>query len=191
LSGCFVSGSLSRTVDQAPISKNAFTIQLNDSDGKQYVVKGALNSGTAASGTLQTRGNSNTCGPYDATVNWTANKNVGSQGSGSPSSPPSGGPASDSEVVQAFFDALNAKNVDAAVAQADESVVYNIGSVSGGGAAGLKNYLKVQIAAGTTYQLSGVTEDIIGVNFKVKAGTTNFTGTAFVDDGKISILKMQ
>jgi hypothetical protein len=173
------------------VSQSAFTIQLTDSDGKQFTFTGTFVSNTQASGTLQVKGPTNSCGAIDAKSTWTA-QIAPAASSDTTTSPSATVPqfASDADVVRAFFDALNAKDVDAALALVDDNLIYTFGSTNGIGTDDLGVYLNSQVSRGATYQLSNVQAKVASVEFTVKVGATSFKGSAMFQDGKIVILKL-
>jgi limonene-1,2-epoxide hydrolase len=98
---------------------------------------------------------------------------------------------SDADVVKAFFGAVNAKDVDGALAMVDDNVIYTIGKTNGIGADGLRTFLESQANAGTRIDVSGISTDLVSVNFSATMGGVSLTGSAIVQDGKIVILKLQ
>jgi limonene-1,2-epoxide hydrolase len=200
---------MSHSVDNpATISNGTFKAEIADSDGTQFIFEGKLTSGSDASGTLEVKGNSNNCGPFDGKTNWTAKKGAATTQSASaaPTDAPSTAdstatevppisdatPAgSDADVVKAFFGAVNAKDVDGALAMVDDNVIYTIGKTNGIGADGLRTFIESQANAGTRIDVSGISTDLVSVNFSATMGGVSLTGSAIVQDGKIVILKLQ
>lgn len=103
--------------------------------------------------------------------------------------PESGSP---SAIVQAFFKALNAHDMDGVRNYADENIVFSFGSrAKGTDSIRLQVFL---ITDGTTYTLSDVKESAGGVvSFTAKSsqGETFPNSTAVVSDGKIQVLALK
>jgi hypothetical protein len=69
--GCSLSGSLSKSVTEQ-IAANAFSILLSDDDGKAYAFAGTLTADGKASGTINVKGTSQSCGAFDSKATWQA-----------------------------------------------------------------------------------------------------------------------
>lgn len=194
--GCSVSGSYSTTPDNALINGNTFTIQLTDSDGKQFTFTGTFASNTQASGTLQVKGPTESCGAIDAKATWKATSAAADSNSTSSATPDvSTAPATvsiaDTDVLLAFFQAVNAKNLDAALALVDDQVVFNIASTPGIGKEDLKAYLQNQTSRNVMYTASNLTSNggVVSFTLKTSDKTTAVDGdTATVDENKIQTL---
>lgn len=195
---CSLSGGISRSVDNpTSISNGTFTVQIDDSDGRQMIFVGKLSSSSDASGTLQVKGVSDTCGAYDDSTNWTAKKDTATtQGAGAaptdvPTSEDATPTSSDSEIVQSFFDHLNAQDIDGALGLVDDNVVYTFGPNTGIGTDDLRTYLESLLSASSTYVLSNVSTDPASVDLDVTVDGANMTGSAILEGGKIVIVKLQ
>ena len=192
--GC--SGSYGTTPDSGTISGNSFSIQLT-SDQKQFTFAGTFSSNTEASGTLKVKGTNSVCGAIDVQSKWTAknggaDSNAATQPTEPPASSSAGSPStSDADTLQAFFDAVNANDVDTALASVDDNVIYTFGSATCIGKDDLKTYLDSQTELGTTFQLSNVQDNIASVDFTAQAGGKTYQGQAMFQDGVIVILKLK
>jgi ketosteroid isomerase-like protein len=161
--------------------------------GLDFTFQGTFNSATDASGTLAYQGKHEFCGTVPPTqVKWSAKKEGGSMSSPSPAAKaptPSSGSAS--KTLRAFFDAINAKNVDAALALVDDTITFNIASTPGMGKAALKTYLQGQITRGVTYTLGDLDDQGDTVDFSLKTGSgamKDGNTASFNDDNKIDFL---
>ncbi len=192
----FLSGSRGETKMNPPIAviqSKDINIQMNFDGGYLLALTGAFNSNTDAAGKLIFKGNNSSCGAFEINTTWTAKKAAASASSSITSSatapiPVTGGSAS--KTLQSFFDAINAKNVDAALALVDESVVFNVGSTTGMGKAMLKTYLQGQISRGVTYTLSNLDDQGDSVDFSLQTGNGEATddNNASFADNKIEFL---
>lgn len=92
-------------------------------------------------------------------------------------------------IVKSFFDAINSKNLDSALAIADNNIIYTVGNSNGIGKDALKSYF----SKGTTYTLSDLnsTGDVVGFVVKASDGKTYGQSSAILTDGKIQILTLQ
>jgi len=196
----FLSGSRGETKMNPPIAviqSKDINIQMNFDGGASLALTGAFNSNAEAAGKLIFKGNSSSCGAFEITTTWSAKKATASASSSttSPASAPI--PVTDgsaSKTLRAFFDALNAKNADAALALVDDTIVFNIGSTTGLGKAQLKTYLQGQISRGVTYTPSNLDDQGDTVDFSLKTGNgaaTDYNTASFGDDGKIDFLIFQ
>jgi len=194
---CSLSGSLSKTVN-ATINGKAFTMQITDDDGKQYIFAGTFTSNTQASGTLQVKGTSQTCGAFDAKATWNAQVGAASSDASADSTPdtsamPASANMSDSDVLLVFFQAINRKDVDAALALTDDQVVFNIASTPGIGKDALKVYLQKQISHNVTYTVSNLKSMDLVLSFTLQASDTGSRvdgDMASVDSGLIQTLTL-
>ncbi len=192
------------------IDGKAFTVQFSDED-KQFAFIGTFASNTEASGSLQVKGNSKTCGAYDSKVTWTA-KPASTASSDTTAAEPTATeaaaaePTVDSEptdavdtidatdVVTSFFDQLSAEDMDGALALVSDNVVFHIGSKSGVGKAGLKAAFQAQVDNSATFDVSDVEEVGGVVKFTLSVdGTDSAAGadSAIVQNGKIAILTLK
>ncbi len=194
---CALSGSLGKTVDGVSIDGKTFTIQLSDEDN-QYAFTGTFASNSEASGSLQVKGNSKSCGAFDAKSTWTAKPASNDTTSAEPTAEPEPTDAADTtdamDVVMGFFDQLSAQDMDAALALVNDNVVFHIGSKSGVGKTGLQAAFQSQVDSGATFDLSDL--DQVGgvVKFTLSVdGTDSAAGanSAIVQDGKIMTLTLQ
>jgi ketosteroid isomerase-like protein len=202
--GCSLSGSLSQTV-KGVIDGGKFTLQVKDDDGKQYAFAGIFTSSTEANGTLQVTGTSQVCGAFDAKATWTA-RNSPVASSDTPSISPTAAPVSqdatqgvdaglsDSDVLLAFFKAINSKNVDAALALVDDQVVFNIHSTPGIGKDDLKAFLQDQMSRNVTFTASHVkgADGVLDFTLQTSDKMASVDGeTASIDGGRIQTLVLR
>ena len=210
---CSGSTSIARSIDNTPIANDTFTLKLESSSGGMYTMVGNFKSGFMT-GTIQGSGKL----PCDATnfsATWTAQNTTIVTSSSSASSPrptatviptptktASSSSASSSNVnmndpvavATAFFAAINAKNADAAVALADNFVIFNFGKTSGLGKDALKANLEAQILRGITYTATEYDPFNGILDFKARAsdGTVyNKSSIIFGTNNKIQILSLQ
>lgn len=205
---CSGSTSLSMSVADGTISNNAFSAQMKSSSGVQITFSGTFSSGQAT-GTVQASGEL-PCDVPEIKTTWSARntsiaiaptkpaatvpaaptKSIAPQ----PTAPTS---ASDDPVsiVNAFFNAINAKNIDAALAFADDDLIYSFGSATNDiGKANLKGYLTTQAARGMTYTLSNfqaVGTSIVKFTARTSDGIVYSSSQAILDDGIIQMLMLK
>ena len=200
---CSGSSSLAKSVSNAPVVNNAFTAKLTTLDGAQITFAGTFGGGQA-SGTISATGKL----PCDATeikTTWTA-KNTSatasnptptatkSASSSSSASKSSAATSDSTSVVAGFFGAINNKNVDAALAFADDNIIYTFGSPTNSiGKDNLKSALTKLTSSGTTYTLSNYQAigTIVKFSVRVSDGNTYSTSQAIIDNGKIVILTIK
>lgn len=200
---CSLSGGIGRSVN-APITDKNFSVTVTDDDGKQFTFSGKFVSDIEATGTLRVKADKSFCGAVEGEMTWSAKNSAvivalaptatrvapGATKSAPPTIAIPDGP--DATVVKKFFDAINAKNLDAALALVDDNVIYNFGATTGIGKPGLRAYLATQIASGATFQLSNVKTNPAAVTFSAQVGATTYSqGQAMFTDGKMIILKLQ
>jgi hypothetical protein len=192
---CSLSGGFSKSVN-APIVDKSFSVATTDDDGKQFTFTGKFISNSEASGTLRVKADKSFCGAVDGEMTWSAKNGATTIAIATatrvapPTSAIADGP--DATAVKKFFDAINAKNLDGALALVGDNVIYTFGATSGIGKAGLRTYLSAQIAAGANYQLSNVKTNPAAVTFTAQAGATTYAqGQAMFTDGKIVILTVK
>ena len=191
----FLSGSRGESKMNPPIAvikTKDLNIQMDFGDGYSLVLTGVFASNTEASGKLVFKGNSRSCGAFEINTTWSAKKGTAAA-SGAMTAPanPAASKAELEKSVRAFFDALNTKNLDAALKFVDDNVVFNIATTTTGlGKAQLRTYLQGQISRGVTYTLGEVKAADDEVTFSLKTGpgavTTNNSIT--FDDGKMDFL---
>lgn len=192
-SGCTYHGAASVYIDPVTIEDGSFTI-VYSSINDELTFAGTFTSDREASGTLHIKSSAEgLCGEYEKDINWTATK--GTTSALEPeATEESGGLLSDNDavaVVTGFFDAVNAGDVNSAVAMVDEGIMFSIGSETLFDQAELKSYL--QDNKGLTFEISD-TQSLGGaiVQFKAKAsdGKVYSSCQAFLLDGKISMVTM-
>jgi hypothetical protein len=196
--GCSLSGSLSKSVDNGSIASTSFALQLSDDYKKQYTFNGTFGSNMEAKGTLEVKGTSESCGSFDSTNAWAA-KEGPADASATPSalgSAPASIPTAGSnpvDVVQSFFDAVNADDIDTAIDLVDDNVAFNIGSTTGVGKDDLRTYLEKQSANSVTYT-AGNLQDTAGiVSFSLQTSdstTATKNNSAIVGDNLIQVLTL-
>ncbi len=202
---CQLSGGFSRSVN-APIADKNFSVTVTEEDGKQVVFNGKFISDAEAIGTLRIKAPQSFCGSVEGEMTWSAKNSAAivvtaptatrtaptsaATRSAAPTLAMPDGP--DATIVRNFFNAINAKNLDGALALVTDNVIYNFGTTTGFGKANLRAHLSSQIQAGVTYQLSNVKTNPAAVTFGAQAGATSYAqGQAMFTDGKIVILKLQ
>lgn len=191
--GAVSAGTSTGSLDAAVIDSDGFSLaykSIND----ELTFTGTFTSDSEANGTLRIKSSADgLCGEYEKEIAWTASK--GSSAEVEPAATEEPGVLfSDGDavaVVTGFFDAVNAGDVDAAIAMVDENIMVSIGSDTLFDRNELKSYL--QSAQGTTYEISGM-QSLAGTIIKFKAkssdGTNYSTCQAFVQDGKITMVTM-
>jgi hypothetical protein len=190
---CSLSGTISQPIESAPIAGDSFTFQVSNSDGVEFTVTGSFFSKTEASGTIQIKGTSKSCGALDTEVSWTSTRSGAPANGESPTAVPTAASeltsAGSLDVVNAFFTALNAKNYDAALALVNDQVVFEIGAVSGVG----KAQLQTALEKGVTYTTSSfdATGDVVSFAAKGSDGTTYENCSIILLQGEIQILTLQ
>ena len=192
---CSLSGSYGKTPDNAQIKGSTVALQFTDSDGLQFIFGGNFTSNTQANGTLEVKGPTTNCGAIDAKSTWTA-QNTPPDAQPTPSSSSSTGIGTSmdaTDVLMAFFDAINAKDLDTAMNFVQDDVIVNAGSTTIMGAADLKTYLQKQTARNITYTASSLNSigDIVNFSLKTSDQASAVKGdTAIVQDGQIQILTL-
>jgi hypothetical protein len=195
--GCSLGGGIGQVPEGGAIANQSFRVNFKDNDGRLFTFSGSFSSDSVAAGVIDIEGKAGTfCGEFKSTETWTAQKAGAEAEPTAIVAPPTETSAAidPANLVQGFFDAINAGNLEAALLFADDPV-FNFGSsVHGIGNAGLKNYLNSQTAAGVTYSLSNI--KAVG-DAMVKFIATASDGTTYPDclimlnRGKIVIIKMQ
>lgn len=191
---CSLSGTVGKPIENTPITGNTFTFQVANSDGIQFTVTGTFSSSAEASGTLQIKGTSQTCGAVDAKATWKSSRGpTPAENSASPTEAPTAASEATSvdslDVVNAFFSAVNDKNYDAALALVNDEVVFTIGSEAGVG----KEQLRAVLERGITYTTFNfnVTGDIVGLAATGSDGKTYEKCSIILEQGKIEVLTLQ
>ena len=185
-----ISFSYANSLENAPIQGKDFSAQATFQSGDQITLTGSFKSNTEVAGSFTIKGTGDMCGAFEVKGTFTA-QNGGSAASAPGSSNPAPTGDSASKTLRAFFDAINAKNVDAALALVDDTVTFNIASTTGMGKAQLKTYLQGQINHGVTYTLSNLDDQGDSVDFSLKTGNgavTDDNNSSFNDDGKIDFM---
>lgn len=188
--GAISAGSATGSLDEAVITNDAFALSY-ESVNDELTFTGAFTSDSEANGTLLIKSSPDgLCGEYEKEVSWTASKGSSAEAE---ESDDTSGAASQGDpviVVTQFFDAVNAGDLDSAIATVDENILFSIGTtVTKFNSSELESYLE---STGATYKLTDA-EAMAGgtmVQFKVEAsdGTTYSYCQAFVLDGKISMM---
>jgi hypothetical protein len=175
-------GAHAGTVDPTPINGSTFTLKTQGGGQTQLTFSGTFKSPSTAEGTMHLKGVLAFCDkPYETDVTWMATKQVSASATPVATAKPAVTlptmtPAvSYQSVVEAFFQAVNTKNVDAALAMAEDQVFFQIGSTNGIGKEKLKTYLTTLTASGATFTTS---------NYK-PLGSTNVDFAAQVSDGTV------
>lgn len=205
--GCSASGAYGNGPKDASLNGNKFSAQITDSDGVQYTINGTMTSSSEASGTLEVKGKT-LCGDTDAKATWTAKNTSVATAPGDNVTPTEvaleasptaeSGVSSAKDVFGLFFLSLDTKDVEGALAQVSDNVIFHIGTTSGIGKDSLKAYLQQQVDNGIVYMGSDVniTGDVI--TFSVKATQPSGAVAASynhsvvtLQGGKIAILTLQ
>lgn len=189
--GALSTGSETGGIDPIAIASESFSAVIT-SVNDELTFSGTFNSETEASGTLLIKSSAEgICGEYEKEVSWTATKGSSAEAETSQESSGTLAQGDPVEIVTQFFDAVNAGDLNSAVAVTDENVMFTIGtSVTKFSSSELESYFEAN--QGVTYQLSDASSMAAGtmVQFKVKAsdGTTYSYCQAFVTDGKITMM---
>lgn len=190
--GCTYHGAVSGIEDPEAISGDGFTV-VSTVTNDELTFTGAFTSESEASGTLHIKSPSTgVCGEYEKEITWTATK--GSGASAEPTEDTSGfvSPEDSAALVNGFFDAVNAGDLDTAMTMVDENVMFNFGAPTAQfGQDGLKAYLS---SSGLTFQVSDIQSFGGGMaQFKATAsdGTTYTFCNAMFQEGKIISLSLQ
>jgi ketosteroid isomerase-like protein len=193
---CTVSGNQSQNPN-ARINGKTFSVQFTDDNGYQYNFTGTFTSNTEANGTLNVKGTSTVCGAFEAKLTWKATTGAASSSDTSSdmsdATPTTG--IADTDVVLAFFKAVNANKLDDALALADDQIVFNLAGTPGIGKDALKAYLQDQISRHVTFTVSNLTSnDGITLRFTLQASDQSAPvdgETASIGDSKIQTLVLQ
>lgn len=196
LSDCSFSGAVSMGIDPSPIDGDAFSATFTAPNDYEYTFAGNFTSDTEASGTIHVKGpSSGLCGEFEKDLTWSAGKGTVAESEPAPTEETSTQPDVNSDLlVTQFFDAVNAGDVDAALALVDENVMFSFGPQAANqfGRDNLETYLLSN--QGTTYQISE-TSSVGGTIIQFKAtlsdGTVYGYCQAFTQDGKITMLSLQ
>jgi hypothetical protein len=190
--GAISAGSPTGSLSDASISNDAFAVSY-ESVNDELTFTGAFTSDSEANGTLLIKSPAEgLCGVYEKEISWTASK-----GSGAEAEPEedTSGTVSDEDtnaIVTEFFDAINAGDIDSAVAMTGDNVMFSFGATNAQfGQDALKAYLT---SSGLTYQVSEV--DSFGggmAQFTATAsdGTSYSFCTILLQDGEIISLSLQ
>lgn len=190
--GAISAGSPTGSLSDASISNDAFAVSY-ESVNDELTFTGAFTSESEASGTLHIKSSAEgLCGEYEKEISWVATK--GSSAEAEPEEDTSG-TVSDEDtnaIVTQFFDAINAGDIDSAVAMTGENVMFSFGATNAQfGRDALKAYLT---SSGLTYQVSEV--DSFGggmAQFTATAsdGTSYSFCTILLQDGEIISITLQ
>lgn len=175
-------------------------LQMADSWGKQYMFSATFTAAGQANGTLQVKGQTDSCGALDTQSTWTASwlapepTPTAAVGTPTPTTQPvalvnAGG------TVRAFFEALNVGKVDVALSLLSDDDVVQWGAETFSDKKEFQSFLADQLNRGITYQVSDVrdVEDTVA-NFAVKEsdGSRSYSQcTAIIDEGLIDILTIR
>lgn len=197
--GCDYHGAISTGVstggmDPIVVEGESFSSVI-DNFGDVLTFDGTFTGDSEASGTMLIKSPADgLCGVFEKEVTWTASKGPRAEAEATEETEESGGLLSDNDavaVVTGFFDAVNAGDVNSAVAMVDEGIMFSIGSETLFDQAELKSYL--QDNKGLTFEISD-TQSLGGaiVQFKAKGsdGKVYSSCQAFLLDGKISMVTM-
>ena len=204
--GCSYSGALNNIPASAPIKNEGSSCPFKDSDGRQFTLSGKFLSDTQASGTIDIKGTADSfCGAFATKMPWTA-KFAPPAADSTPvpaetpelttptetPEPVAGDPAF---IVNGFFDAIKSGNTNAALAFADDSIIFSLGSASSEiGKDALKAALLNLKSSGISYTLSNVSsvgDSLVTFDSKSSDGKTYTSGTAMLSNGKIVILSIK
>jgi hypothetical protein len=190
--GAISAGSPTGSLSDASISNDAFAVSY-ESVNDELTFTGAFTSESEASGTLHIKSSAEgLCGEYEKEISWVATK--GSAAEAEPEEDTSG-TVSDEDtnaIITQFFDAINAGDIDSAVAMTGENVMFSFGATNAQfGRDALKAYLT---SSGLTYQVSEV--DSFGggmAQFTATAsdGTSYSFCTILLQDGEIISITLQ
>ncbi|MBN8658163.1 MAG: nuclear transport factor 2 family protein [Anaerolineae bacterium] len=190
--GAISAGSPTGSLSDASISNDAFAVSYEGANDV-LTFTGAFTSESEASGTLHIKSPAEgLCGVYEKEISWVATK--GSAAEAEPEEDTSG-TVSDEDtnaIITQFFDAINAGDIDSAVAMTGENVMFSFGATNAQlGRDNLKAYLT---SSGLTYQVSDV--DSFGggmAQFTATAsdGTSYSFCTILLQDGEIISITLQ
>lgn len=211
-----LSGGIGASAENAPVQDKKINAQVK-TDDSTITLTGAFTSPSAAEGTFRVQGKKD-CGEFDVTSKWKATKTVEETSGeatetpegvesestetpeveeGTPPAVPTSGESAtsaDAKEVMAFFDALNSKDVNAALALVGENIVLNNGTSPLIGKTNLETYLKGQLSKGVTYKVSNIDDFGSGAltfSLQTGSGATVDNNAALLMDGKILILTLR
>ena len=192
---CSLSGGMGQSPDDGAITGPSFSVVFEDSDGRLFTFEGSFASDSEAAGNIYIKGVAGTfCDDFDSTDAWTAHKtSAGDDGDDEPTESPEA-PVDVDAVVELFFNALRAGDIDGAMALANDPIFSFGSSFSGIGNDDLRSYLNTQIAAGITYTLSDVSamgDSMVQFTVTVSDGTVYTDCLIMLDEGKIIMLKLE
>ena len=198
-SGCTYHGAVSAgsrtssSVDSGVIEGDEFSLvytSIND----ELTFTGTFTSDSEANGTLHIKSSADgLCGEYEKEISWTASKGSSADVEPAATDDPGALFSDDDSValVTGFFDAVNAGDVDSAIGMVDDGIMFSIGEETLFDSGELEAYLRAN--KGTTFEISGVQSfggAIIDFDAKSSDGTDYSTCSAFITDGKISMVTM-
>lgn len=210
-----LSGAIGRSAENSPIQDKKINAQV-ETDDSTITLTGAFTSPTTAEGAFEVKGKKD-CGDFDVTSKWKATKTVEETSEatetpegvepdetetpeveeGTPpaeATPGQSATTTDAKTLAAFFDAINSRDVDAALALAGENIVFNSGSSALIGKSDLEDYLKGQVSQGVEYKVSNIQDFGSGAltfSLQIGDGATGDNDAAVVMDGKIVILTLR
>ena len=203
--GCSLGGAVSTAPDNAPIKNSSFSVPFKDSDGRQFTFIGKFTSPSQATGTIDIKGTADSfCGAFSAQNPWTAkytlpDNNATPQATETPDMGlPTDTPAAaidPTAIINGFFDAIHSGNINAALAFADDSIIFNLGTTDSSiGKDELKAYLTTLKNSGVTFTVSNPQnfgDSMVSFSAKSSAGKTFASSSAMLSDGKIVILTLK
>lgn len=190
--GAISTGAATGGIDPIVVDGDSFSVVVN-SINDELTFTGTFTSDSEANGKLLIKSSAEgLCGEYEKEVTWTATKGAAAEAEATEDT---SGTVSDEDtntIVTQFFDAINAGDIDSAVAMTNENVMFSFGATNAQfGSDNLKGYLT---SSGLTYQVSDVESFGGGMaQFKATAsdGTTYSFCTILLQDGKITSLSLQ
>ena len=200
--GCSFSGAQGQVLDNAMIVDKSFSVDLTDDDGRAFTFSGSFISDNAATGTIHIKGSEGAfCGAFESEMTWNTQRAISQASSEPPTKTTiplalatSTVAVDPLTVVQGFFDAYNAGDIDAALAFLDNRVLFSLGSATGKvGPSNLRAFLTEQKQKGITYTISNLKAVGTIVKFSVQAsdGAAYSDSQAFVDAGRITLLALK
>ncbi|MBI3164858.1 MAG: nuclear transport factor 2 family protein [Anaerolineales bacterium] len=189
---CDYHGAISASIDPIEIGSDGFTV-VYTGPNDEMTFTGTFASDSEASGTLLIKSPaSGLCGEYEKEVTWSAGKGSGAEAQATEDTSGSVSPGDSSAIVNGFFNAVNAGDLDTAIGFVDENVMFSLGSEPVQfGSDNLKKYLS---SSGLTFEVSDI-ESFGGGMAQFKAiasdgATYSFCNMVF-QDGKIVSLSLQ
>lgn len=122
-------------------------------------------------------------GPFPSSSQWIVRVHY-------PLVPPDTGANDPETILKSFFDAVNAKNLDAALALADDGIIFNIDDVSSFSKADLQARIAKNTATYTLSKLETVGENVVMFAAQASDGTMYKNCSAVFSNGKIQVLAL-